>query len=314
MQLAHYNVDDLTPEVVSAMLRGSIGEITVEELDATPVGTGQMADSYRLKLRHADSPEGAPDSVIAKIPSRDGTSRQMALSTGAYKREVRFYQRLCEVVGTRTPRCYFAEIADDGVGFVLILEDLGPARSVDQLGACGVDEAALALAQAAALHGPSWRHQIVGQDWLPVESVWNALGQSIPHVIEQWLERFGHHLKPEHVSVVDRLGREVTAWLATLSDHRTLWHGDFRLDNLLFDAQDGAVPIAVLDWQSVAAAPGIIDVSYFLGNSLNEQDRVTHERDLVSEYYERLISYGVQEYSAERCWREYQAMRFLDWS
>src|SRR6202022_4759461 len=84
----------------------------------------------------------------------------------------------------------------------------------------------------------------------------------------------------------------VRAWLETLHNHRSLWHGDFRLDNLLFDAQDGAVPVAVVDWQSVATAPGVIDVSYFLGNSMVETDRAKHERDLVIDDQESLTPYG----------------------
>jgi aminoglycoside phosphotransferase (APT) family kinase protein len=114
-------------------------------------------------------------------------------------------------------------------------------------------------------------------------------------------------LDTEHVATVRRLTTEVGAWLETLHNHRTLWHGDFRLDNLLFDARDGAVPVAVVDWQSVAAAPGIIDVSYFLGNSMVEAERVKHERDLVTEYHDRLMSYGVENSTFEECWREYQA-------
>lgn len=308
MPLSAYTVDDLTPETVSAMLRTSSGDVAVEKVDASPVGTGQMANSYRLELAYASSADGAPSSLVAKVSSADETSLQMALLTGAYVREVSFYQRLAAFVGTRAPKCYFAEIADDALGFVLLLEDMGPAKMIDQFGGCRVDDASLALGQAADLHGPSWGHAKLRQEhWLPVEAVWTALGGSIPQVTDSWLERFGKFLEPEHVRVVTRLGREVGTWLGTLSDHRTLWHGDFRVDNLLFDAQDGAVPIAVVDWQSVATAPGIIDVSYFLGNSLNEKDRLAHERDLVAEYHQRILSYGVQDYSAEQCWREYQA-------
>jgi aminoglycoside phosphotransferase (APT) family kinase protein len=111
----------------------------------------------------------------------------------------------------------------------------------------------------------------------------------------------------DQIRVINRLGHAVGTWLATLCEHRTLWHGDFRLDNMVFDAMDGVVPISVLDWQSVAAAPGIIDVSYLLGTSLSEPDRLEYERDLVTEYHQRLLTYGVANYSVERCWREYQA-------
>lgn len=310
MILSEHTIDAITPQAATAMLlaSGRFADITVERVAASEIGTGQMASSYRLELSYSSAPEDAPVSVVAKVPSMDQTSRQMAAATAAYLREVRFYQRIASSIDVRTPDCYYAEIADDTVGFVALLEDLGPATAVDQLGGCDPDQASLALGQAAALHGSSWGRDFLRHEgWLPAEGVWNMLGAAIPQVAAPWLERFGKFLDPEQVSAVTQLGSRVGDWLNTLRNHRTLWHGDFRLDNLLFDAKGGSVPIAVVDWQSVAAAPGVIDVSYFLGNSLLEADRMKCERELVTEYHDRLLSHGVENYTAEECWREYQA-------
>lgn len=306
---AENTVESLTPERITSMLRTSdrFADLTVEDVTASPIGTGQMAASYRLELSYATAVPDAPACVVAKVASTDEASRQMAAATGAYRREVLFYQQLSDQVGTRTPECFYADIAEDGVSFVALLEDLGPATTVEQIGRCTADQAALALGQAAALHGSSWQQDYLREDWLPVESVWDMLGSAIPAVSAPWLDRFGEYLDPEHVSAVNRLAEEVGTWLATLRHHRTLWHGDFRLDNLLFDAQGGAVPVAVVDWQSVAAAPGVIDVSYFLGTSLTQAEREKHERDLVTEYHQQLTSYGVANYSLEECWQEYRA-------
>jgi len=300
---------DFTAEALTAILRRSVGEVAVETVSSAPVGTGQMASSYRLDLTYAAPPPvRAPASLIAKVSSNDESSRHMAIATSAYLRETRFYQHLSDVAGARVPRCYHAEISDDGGDFVLLMEDMGPARSVDQLSGCTADQAALVVEQAAALHGSSWGHpRVAQQDWLPVQAVWTALGGSVPDLLDAWLERFGDLLTPDQADVVSRLGTAVPPWLATLTEHRCLWHGDFRLDNMLFDAQGGAVPVVVVDWQSVAAAPGVIDLSYFLGTSLDAGERALVERDLVGEYHQRLLAHGVSGYSVERCWREYQA-------
>jgi aminoglycoside/choline kinase family phosphotransferase len=301
-------IENLNAETLTRMLSQSIGPLTVQDVQPTPVGTGQMANSYRLSLTYADADPAAPRSVIAKVPSTDETSRQMAATTGAYLREVQFYRQLAEVAATRTPRCYYADIAEDAVRFVLLLEDLAPAQVVEQLGGCSADRVALALGEAAALHGPSWGNPaLAAADWLPVEQVWNQLGGAIGDLTSLWLDRFGDRISAEHVPVITQLAAAVPAWLATLGEHRCLWHGDFRLDNLLFDAQNGAIPVAVVDWQSVAAAPGIIDVSYFLGTSMDAGTRAACERELVADYYRRLCGHGVQGYSFANCWREYQA-------
>lgn len=310
MTTTEYSIAELTPDVVARMLTSRQGweDLRLSSATASPVGTGQMANSYRVDLEYAERPVDAPDTVIAKISSTDPASRQRGTATGAYQREVLFYRHLRDLTDVRAPECFHADFADDLCDFVLLLEDMGPATTVDQIGGCTPDQADIAFAQAAVLHGGSWLHdRLAEQSWLPFEHVWGALAEAIPHVGEPWLERFGQYLQPEHVSAVHRLGGEVSTWLSTLGDHRTLWHGDFRLDNLLFDAQAGAVPIVVVDWQSTAAAPGVIDVSYFLGNSLSESDRAIHERALVGEYHKRLLAYGVADYTAERCWSECQA-------
>ncbi|BBY67022.1 phosphotransferase [Mycolicibacterium helvum] len=306
---AENTVGSLTAHSITTMIRssGKFPDATVEDVTASPIGTGQMAASYRLELRYATAVPNAPACVVAKVASTDAASRQMAATTGAYRREVQFYQKLAGQVRTRTPECFYADIAEDGVSFVALLEDLGPAKMVEQIGGCTADQAALALGQAAALHGSSWQQDYLREPWLPADSVWNMLGSAIPAVAAPWLDRFGQYLNPEHVAAVNRLADEVGSWLATLRNHRTLWHGDFRLDNLLFDAQGGAVPVAVVDWQSVAAAPGVIDVSYFLGTSMTEAEREKHERDLVTEYHEQLSSYGVTNYPLEVCLQEYRA-------
>jgi aminoglycoside/choline kinase family phosphotransferase len=309
MLLTECTAESLTPETVTSMLRasGRYDDVTVESVVVSPIGTGQMAASYRLELDFAKSMGGAPTTVVAKIASTDEASRQMAAATAAYRREVLFYRRLSSRISTRTPECFYADIADDDVTFIALLEDLGPARTLDQLNGCGADQAALALGQAAALHAGSWHRPYLQEEWLPVETVWNMLGAAVPQVAAPWLERFGNYLDAEHVSAVSQLASSVDSWLETLRNHRTLWHGDFRLDNLLFDACGGEVPVAVVDWQSVAAAPGVIDVSYFLGTSMIEEDRIKHERDLVTDYHDQLLSLGVQNYSFDECWREYQA-------
>ena len=144
-------IESLTPERLSSWLSASIGEVSIASMTTKAVGTGQMASSYRLDLTYADRrPADAPDSVILKVSSQDESSRQMAAAASAYLREVRFYQKLAPVAGARVPRCYHADISSSAMDFVLVMEDMGPARSIDQLGGCSVDQAALAVAQGLA--------------------------------------------------------------------------------------------------------------------------------------------------------------------
>ena len=59
-------------------------------------------------------------------------------------------------VQIRTPRCWHAEISDDNCSFVLLLDDLAPARPGVQVDGCSVDQAADAVRNLAGLHAPVW--------------------------------------------------------------------------------------------------------------------------------------------------------------
>ena len=70
-------------------------------------------------------------------------------------------------------------------------------------------------------------------------------------------------------------------WFGREDPPQCLVHGDFRLDNMLFDIKDGAEPIAVLDWQTVATGKPMTDVGYFLGCGVGEAIWRDHETELL---------------------------------
>lgn len=69
-----------------------------------------------------------------------------------YLREVRFYQDIAPRLKVRVPACHHAEIDSNKTEFVLVLEDLSPARPGDQIQGCTVEETALAVVEAARIH------------------------------------------------------------------------------------------------------------------------------------------------------------------
>jgi aminoglycoside phosphotransferase (APT) family kinase protein len=86
----------------------------------------------------------------------------------------------------------------------------------------------------------------------------------------------------------------------------TIVHGDYRLDNLLFGGRDGAVPVAVVDWQTVATGPAMSDVAYFIGAGLLPGDRRAHEEALVRDHLDRLRAAGVEGYGWDAGWEDYR--------
>ena len=84
--------------------------------------------------------------VLAKFPAASEASRRTARRFRSYEKEFRFYTEVAPTVGIATPACHHAEMDPETHDFVLLLEDLAPARVGDQLAGCGVADRHFAAA------------------------------------------------------------------------------------------------------------------------------------------------------------------------
>ncbi len=300
----------LTPAWLTDALAhaGLLGDARVTAADLRPLGTGQMCDSVRVTLTY-DRATDAPATVVAKLPAADPTSRGTALSLRSYEKEVRFYQHLAPHLPMRTPAAYHADIDVTTAAFVLLLEDMAPAEQGDQLAGCSVDEAAVAVRELVGLHAPRWGDPgLAGYDWLatnPEQGRALALAM-LPALWDGFRGRYGADI-PDHVHQAgDIFFSHLAPYLeAPPAEAVTIVHGDYRLDNLLFDPTPGGTPIAVVDWQTCATGRGAADVAYFIGAGLQADDRRVAEDDLVRGYHADLTAAGV-DYVWDDCWRDYR--------
>ena len=99
-------------------------------------------------------------------------------------------------------------------------------------------------------------------------------------------------------ALVERVVPRLPAVMAPQDGPRTLGHGDFRLDNLLFRA--GEPEPWVVDWQTAVWAGPASDVAYFVGGSLRPEVRRAHAAELLDSYHAELVAQGVGGYPRER--------------
>jgi hypothetical protein len=303
--------DALTPEWLTAALThaGVLDGAQVTAVDVRPLGTGQMCDSVRVGLT-VDGPSDAPASVIAKLPAADPTSRGTALSLRSYEKEVRFYQHLAPHLPMRTPHAYYADIDTTTAGFVLLLEDMAPAEQGDQLAGCSLDEAAVAVHELVGLHAPHWGDAgLADHDWLGGDPGGQGRAMMLAMLPTLWDGFRGRYEAdiPEHVHRAgDILFGHLAGYMVVPEPEvLTIIHGDYRLDNLLFDPTPGGTPIAVVDWQTCTTGTAAADVAYFVGAGLPADVRREAEEDLVRSYHADLVAAGV-DYAWERCWTDYR--------
>lgn len=287
---------------------GHLASAAVSEVVSTPVGTGQMCDSLRLHLSY-DGPTDAPPTLVAKLPAADETSRATALSLGSYENEVRFYQELAGGLPVSTPAVFHADIDVETASFVLLLADAAPATQGDQLAGCSAGVAEVALDELVRLHAPRWGDPTLADlPWLHRDRAQSQqfLLMLLPMLWKGFRERYASSLTTWTVQAGELLITDLEPYLCADSEPWSILHGDYRLDNLLFDPSPGGVPVTVVDWQTVSHGPALQDVSYFLGAGLLEEERREAEQALVRQYHHALVAAGVTDYGWDRCWSDYR--------
>ncbi|HEV3053705.1 MAG TPA: phosphotransferase, partial [Solirubrobacteraceae bacterium] len=256
-------------EITAAWLSAVMGDGALEIASVERIGTGQMSQNHRVAYRAED---GEGRTVVVKLASDDATSRATGVGLGAYLREITFYQQLAPRIGGPIPTCHLA-VYDGAEGwFTLLLEDVSPAVQGDQIEGCTRAQAETAMRALAQVHAPVLGDLAVGSaPWLNQP---NPLNEALLRaVFNGFLERYGDRLAAEHVQVCERLIPSVDGWYQDRRPPLGLTHGDYRLDNLLFSENS----CHVVDWQTVAWGPALLDASYFLGNGLAVEDRRAHE-------------------------------------
>jgi hypothetical protein len=302
---------EVEPDWMTEVLRraGALRGAKVTGIARSPVGNGLLGDSYRFTLSYDREELEAPVSVIGKFPAIDPASRASGSAHLLYVREVSFFRELAQTLAIHTPRPFVAEIDPVTDDFVLILQDMAPARQGDQLAGCSLDDARTAMSEAAALHAPRWGDPALETlDWLAIRpaQLGATVSEMLPPIISLFKDRYRDTLEPEYIALVEKLPRALARTRIDRSSPRTVQHGDFRLDNILFDVNGGASPMATLDWQTLTLGPGAVDVAYFLSAGIDPAERRRHEVDLVRFYHSELIRRGVRNYDWDPCWRDYR--------
>ena len=299
--------EQVTAQWLSAVLSAEDHHVDVDSVEVSAVRTGQTGATYRVAVRYGAGGQGLPQSFVVKLPAQDEAVRErVALS---YRSEHAFYTEVADTVAVPLPRCYHCAIADDGAQFVLLLADLAPAVQGDQIRGCSVAEARLAAIALAGLHGPRW----CDPAWLdftgtvmplPDEAGARGLGDITKLAAQITIEKLGPRMSAPDRDTVLESAELIADWLLHSPDRFSLLHGDYRIDNLLFDPD--RIRVTVVDWQTLAVGLPARDLAYFIATSLAPEERAAHERELVTAYHQALTHHGVTGYDAETCWQDYR--------
>jgi hypothetical protein len=307
------SVAEVTPEWLTAALAASEDPAVVRsvEVQRFAEGMGIVGDLYRLMLRCDAGSRIGPATLVAKLPSSIAPMRELARSYGLYRREVAFYCEVAATVPLRTPRCFFAGFDPATEQFAILMEDLAPARPGDQFAGMALDEVRLAIESIAALHARWWNRpeletleeMIQPLDQLPYAGI-DARYQAAFPLVEAWL---ANRVSPATMRVAERLGTRLDHLVGQNgAPPRTICHGDFRAENLMFLRDGDSLAMWAVDWQVAMQTRGTFEISYSLGGSVTRDFRHEHERELLALYHRNLVEGDVSGYDFDECFEDYR--------
>jgi hypothetical protein len=295
-------VDDITAEWMSDALGRP-----VTSLDATLIGAGVGVSSavYRCGL----SGDGCPETVVVKLQALDPAAVFTSTVLRMYIREAAFFERLASESPIRAPHGYHSTVDPETSAFVIVMEDMGGMRPIDQIEGMAVGDAERAVDALARWHSRWWDRA----DGMVDDGIAMSLGDPIypailPSVFAEGWEKLngpgGIELPPSVLELGVPYQGAISLLLEQLSEGpTTLLHGDYRADNMFFD-DDGE--LVLLDFQLIGTGRGAYDLAYFVTQSLDAGVASEHERDLFDRWITGLRAGGVDDLDVDRCWLDYR--------
>ncbi len=293
------SITDVTAEWVAESLGARVDAMSAEQIG---VGIGVASAVYRLTLQ-GDSPE----SVILKLPALDEAADFTSSMLRMYVREVRFFAELAADCPIRVPESYYGAVDEETSRFVLLMEDMGSLRVIDQNLGMTIADAERAVDALARWHAQWWgaADPIVerGTAMALSDPIYSAV---LPVVFAEGWEKVNAEmvLDPAVLAVgpgwIDALPGLLTA-LDTAPT--TIAHGDYRADNMLFTDDDELV---MLDFQLTGRATASYDLAYLITQSLTVADAEANEVTLFERWVAALIANGVPEAETAQLWEAYR--------
>ena len=309
-------IDDISAPWMTDVLRGAgiLGRARVRAVDVHAIGQGVgfLSGRARVTISYDQAEEGAPATVIVKLPTNIKAGADFAESTHAYEREIRFYREVAPRTPIRVPRIFATIMEPADNVFILVMEDLKGLTVGDQVIGMSRAEVLAAVQTIAPMHALWWNgDQRQALSWVPSVEQQLKMFSYTPEVIRTawplFLENFGDSLPPGGRALGERIIQHLEGILAAyVKGTRTLVHADYRADNLFFDDLTRKAPIVVVDWQLAMWGLGAYDVARLAGGSIPRAERGGHHEEIVACWHQGLMAGGVTGYSYEEAWHDYR--------
>jgi len=266
---------------------------------------GQLAS---LTIEYAEFDDSAPRNIVAKFASANPKTREMARNQSYYQREISFYRDIGSAAGIPVAECYFSAHVEDTNHFVLLLEDMSPAVASDQVSGTSVADSAWVIEAIAKLHAKWWNSERLA-DYSWAQPIFNEmpmeLGLEMIHKAIEDAETKGTFDAYPEIKRLMKMLPPLFSMKPPMPFPFTLIHGDLRSDNVFCPTSDGG-RYALIDWQLCGVGQPATDLVRWLTQSITVTQRRQTEQDLLKLYHQRLVEYGVTDYTFKQLLKDYQ--------
>jgi len=329
----------LTPERITLWLQQSGGlekDNKVRTVDLKPfaIGEGLMSIMYRVTVVYEYAPKnGLKTAFVCKLSPPAAKPRVLGALLSLFEAEVNFYNKgLKEATKMDAPNCYYAGSASNG-RYCILLEDLSPAKAGQQLAGVKIEharEATKTLAKFHAKYRGKMRTEKVFEGWLLRQddrAYWKLVKGSYVKAAKTVQPRIDNVFKTPNVDgfsqIAVKFGDNFDKWMELVcldnkelnpnaNSQLTLTHGDFRAENMFFDAPTsfngsnsttsaatggskddggdggGGLGMRLVDFQLLKESSGPAELCYFVGTSMTIEDRRKYEVELLQLYYDEM--------------------------
>ncbi len=177
-----------------------------------------------------------------------------------------------------------------------------------QVQACTIEQARLAVTNLAALHAGRWNDESVFDLPFvarPTTAGAEFLGTVVAAATEVFVDRFAEQLDEADVVTLRAAAAAMTHWQMARPSPFAVMHGDYRLDNLLFDpagARRGRRRLADAVGRPSHARPRILPRHEPRPSTIDERPSVTSSTTTTR----RCARRGVTGYAAGQCFDDYR--------
>lgn len=302
---------EITTDWLTQVLRANatLSTSRVSSADVVRIGEDEAFTwgcLYRITLTYDPPAPTAPKSLVAKLSSSDPETR--ALMRLANGREVDFYQTFAPGNTLPVPLCYHTDFDPASGTSIVLLQDLGPLRSVPFIAGCGPADAMAVVKALAQTHAAWWNNphlNAMNGSAILAEFPLRQLWAKYPDAAQIMLQDI--ELPADFLALGTYIAKNETAIFAALMDTApvTCLHRDLQVDNVMFGASPHEGDAVLLDWQFAGKGRGAYDLGYFLISSVDPSQRRKIERGLVALYHAELLQAGVTDYPLSQCWADY---------